>query len=706
MFSRQKKRFLPDINEKNPVKSRFRHSLRQNLCVSMLQEGFHLSFKEFFSLLERWKADRLAAGPDSMLWLKLSLEEQPHKLETLKDYLTRAEAAQRADQHVEVYDNYLALANFFSEPDDTWLREHFYKLSLKAARKVEMDSSRREAEANAHLAHLYLEQGFTHCWHRDSCSVENTQLPFSSLNRPTRWLKRFLNLLLEITTSLKDKEGLGKAYKAIAKSLESEGKTNDAIKHLQKYLHGQYGKSSEYFSLAFETACQLNLIPCIRKAQVCVGIARAHSMLRAYSRLLQNNKQEDICELISWKETREEKSHETKWPYCNRTWDGWLCWGDSAPGTLVQSCPTYFQDFDPAEKVTKVCNPDGQWFRHPDSNRLWSNYTLCSAYTKGKLTVAFTMYYLAVLGHTLSVVSLLISIFIFSYFKCLSCQRISLHKNMFLSFIFNSILMVISLTMIVHNEQLAATNQIGCKILSSLIQYASCSTYFWMLCEGIYLHTLIIVAVFVGEQQLGWYYLLGWGFPVIPAVIHAVARLYFHDDNCWIINSNLLYIVHGPIHVAPGVRVLITKLRVTHRTESNAYMKAVRATLILVPLMGAHFILVPLQPEGRLPLAVYEFFMNIFMHFQVHSAIRRKLAQYRVQCRQRLVTTDSHSHNYNTNSSVIETSRGTLSLEHMPPQLKEIKSFPATTSVNGQSNGKRSIGEEDHKPKVLESSII
>lgn len=32
-----------------------------------------------------------------------------------------------------------------------------------------------------------------------------------------------------------------------------------------------------------------------------------------------------------------------------------------------------------------------------------------------------------------------------------------------------------------------------------------------MLCEGIYLHTLIIVAVFVGEQQLFWYYVLGWG---------------------------------------------------------------------------------------------------------------------------------------------------------------------------------------------------
>lgn len=58
---------------------------------------------------------------------------------------------------------------------------------------------------------------------------------------------------------------------------------------------------------------------------------------------------------------------------------------------------------------------------------------------------------------------------------------------------------------------LCVQSQIGCKILASIIQYTSCSNYFWMLCEGIYLHTLIIVAVFVGEQQLGWYYLLGWG---------------------------------------------------------------------------------------------------------------------------------------------------------------------------------------------------
>lgn len=86
----------------------------------------------------------------------------------------------------------------------------------------------------------------------------------------------------------------------------------------------------------------------------------------------------------------------------------------------MQMCPNYFHDFDPAgkththppmrkaqkkyilsltryafiyflfcstEKVIKVCGTDGQWFRHPESNRVWTNYTQCQAYTKDKLKV-------------------------------------------------------------------------------------------------------------------------------------------------------------------------------------------------------------------------------------------------------------------------------------------------------------------------------
>lgn len=65
------------------------------------------------------------------------------------------------------------------------------------------------------------------------------------------------------------------------------------------------------------------------------------------------------------------------------------------------------------------------------------------------------------------------------------------------------------------------------------------------------------------------------------------------------------------------VRVLITKLKVTHQAESHLYMKAVRATLILVPLLGIQFVLLPWRPEGRPVEEVYDYVMNILMHYQV-----------------------------------------------------------------------------------------
>ncbi|XP_055366107.1 calcitonin gene-related peptide type 1 receptor isoform X2 [Betta splendens] len=424
--------------------------------------------------------------------------------------------------------------------------------------------------------------------------------------------------------------------------------------------------------------------------------------------------------------------------YCNRTWDGWLCWGDSAPGTNVQMCPSYYMDFDPSEKVTKVCNPDGQWFHHPESKRIWSNYTQCSIHTNGKFKFAISLYYLAMVGNGLSIVSLIICLIIFSYFKSLSCQRISLHKNMFLSFILNSIVTIMWLSLTVDRTGAVNTsNPVSCKFLVVLNQYTSASNYFWMLCEGIYLHTLIIVAVFVGEQQLFWYYVLGWGFPIVPAVIYAVARGLFYNDMCWVSsNTHLLYIIHGPIQAAllvnlffllNIVRVLVTKLRETHCAESLAYMKAVRATLILIPLLGIQYILFPWMPQERISRCIYEFFMNIFSHFQgllvaiifcfcnaeAQTALKRKWAQWESAWGKTGLgqTPVSNNHfNYHNNSSITESSRATISLEHpaspaAPPGHSENCFFPTKhCKENGeQNNGNvRSNGEVDNNMEATD----
>eukprot|EP00063_Salmo_salar_P033003 XP_014007838.1 PREDICTED: calcitonin gene-related peptide type 1 receptor-like [Salmo salar] len=386
-----------------------------------------------------------------------------------------------------------------------------------------------------------------------------------------------------------------------------------------------------------------------------VNETQEHVVVNVYHDTDVTRKKIVTAQFECYQKIMKDNDHNKIGPVCNRTWDGWLCWDDTEAGfTSEQHCPDYFQDFDPSEKATKVCNLDGQWFRHPESNRIWSNYTQCQMYTKGKLMFAFSLYYLAIVGHGLSVVSLIISLCIFSYFKSLSCQRISLHKNMFLSFIFNSICTVIWLS-VANNQQLGASYPIGCKILTVLNQYTFGSNYFWMLCEGIYLHTLIVVAVFSEKQHLMWYYLLGWGFPLIPALIHAIARSYYYNDNCWISsNTSLLYIIHGPICAAllvnlffllNIVRVLITKLKVTHQAESSLYMKAVRATLILVPLLGIQFVLFPYKPQGRFALEIYDYIMNILMHYQgllvatifcffngeVQGVLRRHWNQQRIQ---------------------------------------------------------------------------
>lgn len=203
---------------------------------------------------------------------------------------------------------------------------------------------------------------------------------------------------------------------------------------------------------------------------------------------------------------------QTEGIYCNRTWDGWLCWNDVAAGTeSIQHCPDYFQDFDPSEKVTKICDQDGNWFRHPLSNRTWTNYTQCNVNTHEKVKTALNLFYLTIIGHGLSIASLLISLAIFFYFKSLSCQRITLHKNLFFSFVCNSVVTIIHLTAVANNQALVATNPVSCKVSQFIHLYLMGCNYFWMLCEGIYLHTLIVVAVFAEKQHLMWYYFLGWG---------------------------------------------------------------------------------------------------------------------------------------------------------------------------------------------------
>ncbi|XP_054028492.1 tetratricopeptide repeat protein 29 [Dryobates pubescens] len=136
-----------------------RNSYKKNICIDMLRQGYHESFSELLTLIQKWNALREAAGPGSDIWQQKSLEEQPDKLDQLYHFLTRAEGAQRAGLYEEVYDNQLQLACCFTEPEDKWLSHYFYEQCFNTAQRVKIDGGKREAQAHVNMGLICEEQG-------------------------------------------------------------------------------------------------------------------------------------------------------------------------------------------------------------------------------------------------------------------------------------------------------------------------------------------------------------------------------------------------------------------------------------------------------------------------------------------------------------------------------------------------------------------
>jgi calcitonin receptor-like len=66
--------------------------------------------------------------------------------------------------------------------------------------------------------------------------------------------------------------------------------------------------------------------------------------------------------------------------------------------------------------------------------------------------------------------------------------------------------------------------QLGCKVLHVLLHYFMVSNYFWMFCEGLYLHTLLVVAFLPENSLMKWFHLIGWVVPAIFTIVYAGVR--------------------------------------------------------------------------------------------------------------------------------------------------------------------------------------
>ncbi|KAJ0183890.1 hypothetical protein K1T71_000313 [Dendrolimus kikuchii] len=256
--------------------------------------------------------------------------------------------------------------------------------------------------------------------------------------------------------------------------------------------------------------------------------------------------------------------------WCPRTFDGFMCW-DSTPAsaTAFQPCPEFV-------------------FRNLVNN-------------------------IYVIGYAISLAALVISLAIFIYFRSLHCTRIRIHMHLFTSLALNNILWIMWYRMVVNDATVVKENKEWCQVLHVVTNYFMVTSYIWMFCEGLHLHIALVIVFVKDDVAMRWFLTLGWGLSLLIVILYAAIRYYTPDATlrCWIDNSDAFWIIIIPVVLSllaslvfliNVVRVLLTKLHpAANRHASLAAKKAARATLILIPLFGLHFVLIPFRPNPDAP---------------------------------------------------------------------------------------------------------
>ncbi|XP_069770820.1 vasoactive intestinal polypeptide receptor 2 isoform X2 [Narcine bancroftii] len=217
------------------------------------------------------------------------------------------------------------------------------------------------------------------------------------------------------------------------------------------------------------------------------------------------------------------------------------------------------------------------------------------------------------LGYGASLVALTTGSALLCLFRKLHCTRNYIHLNLFLSFILRAIFVLLKDEMLYSQHSSGHCNEaalVGCKAIMIFFHFFIIANFYWLLVEGLYLHTLLMV-FFSENKYFVLYLLIGWGIPTLFTIIWVLMRFYLADNECWDTNEHKVawWIVKGPILTSiilsfllfiSIVRILMQKLRLPEVSskDQSQYKRLAKSTLFLIPLLGVHYILFALFPDN------------------------------------------------------------------------------------------------------------
>ncbi|XP_029454946.1 glucagon receptor isoform X3 [Rhinatrema bivittatum] len=304
---------------------------------------------------------------------------------------------------------------------------------------------------------------------------------------------------------------------------------------------------------------------------------------------------------------------------CNRTFDNFACWPDALPNMTVSvSCPSFLPWYMKVQNrhAYKRCGHDGQWLPKLNGQDK-RDATECEmntdelqaqeqfAQTFEHFKVAYTV------GYSMSLGTLILALSILAGFSKLHCMRNYIHMNLFASFIVksSSVLVIDALLKTRYNQNIDDASAVqlwlnsdavaGCRAASVLMHYGIVANYCWLLVEGIYLHNLLVMAVFSEKRHFTFYVCIGWGAPVI-FIIPWVAVKYTNENIlCWSTNNHMgfWWIIRSPVLLSilmnfvifiRIIHILVSKLRAHQMQYTDSKFRLAKSTLTLISLLGTH----------------------------------------------------------------------------------------------------------------------
>uniref|UniRef100_A0A8C3R4W4 Growth hormone-releasing hormone receptor n=1 Tax=Cyanoderma ruficeps TaxID=181631 RepID=A0A8C3R4W4_9PASS len=293
---------------------------------------------------------------------------------------------------------------------------------------------------------------------------------------------------------------------------------------------------------------------------------------------------------------------------CPTEWDGVSCWPALPLGqSRAVTCPDILNVFKKSKGlIQRNCTEWGWSLPSPPYHSACQLETLSSNDTEAKALRVPSL-----CGRCPFQRALLLAIIIFSCFRKLHCTRNSIHIHFFTSFILRGSAVFIKDSVLFSDESIdhCTMSTVTCKAAITFFQYSVLANFYWLLVEGLYLQTLLLLT-FTCDRSYTWgYILIGWGVPMVTVGVWVLTRLQYDNHGCWDDYSSLYWwVIKAPILLAIFVnfliflnitRMLAQKIRCPDlsKTHKQQFLRLTKSTLLLIPLFGVHYVVFALFPQ-------------------------------------------------------------------------------------------------------------